>query len=160
MKLSILTSSANFIDLTGLIEAGCNADHTNNKFTSRCVCIHRRARMCIHSLPSHSQYSDSSKKSDVMIVVCSKQALHSAAGAPRTRMIEKKQQIFDPMVLKWVEWLLSRTESICQEKQKTSSPLPACERRRCAPDVQKPTVAMCSDLHRCDDNLGASSVLV
>ena len=100
MKLSILTSSANFIDLTGLIEAGCNADHTNNKFTSRCVCIHRRARMCIHFLPSHAQYSDSSKKSDVMIVVCSKQALHSAAGAPRTRMIDKKQQIFDPMDLK------------------------------------------------------------
>ena len=68
--------------------------------------------MCIHFLPSHSQYSDSSKKSDVMIVVCSKQALHSAAGAPQTRMIEKEQQIFDPMVLKWVEWLLSRTESI------------------------------------------------
>ena len=41
----------------------------------------------------------------------------------------------------------------CQEKQKTSSPLPACERRRCAPGVQAPTLAMCSDLHRCDDNL-------
>ena len=41
----------------------------------------------------------------------------------------------------------------CQEKQDTSSRLPACERRRCAPSVQAPTLAMCSDLHRCDDNL-------
>ena len=65
-RLSILTSSANFIDLSGLIETGCNADHTYNKFTSRCVCIHRRGRMCGHSLPSNAQYSDPSKKSNVV----------------------------------------------------------------------------------------------
>ena len=57
MKLSILTSSAYFIHLTGLIEAGCNAHHTNNKLTSRCVCVHRGARITTRTTCFDSRYN-------------------------------------------------------------------------------------------------------